>query len=219
MVETSLNLFDLGVLIVLGLSALVSFFRGFIREVLSLGAWVGAAIITLYWFPDVAEYFQQHMKNTMVASGLAAMGTFMAALVVISLFNSLLLKYVKTGADVGLLDNALGLAFGIARGLLLVSIAYFLMTVVISEDDYPEWVQSAVSRPYVEATAKWISEIAPNYLDEMSPLKDDKPDLTGGREISRDIQDAIKDIGPTDEDAEPSSRWESLEELRQRMGE
>lgn len=216
MVETSLNLFDLGVLVVVGLSALVSFFRGFIREVLSLGAWVGAAIITLYWFPNVAEYFQQHMKNTMVASGLAAMGTFMAALVVISLFNSLLLKYVKTGADVGLLDNALGLTFGVARGMLLVSIAYYIMTVVISEEDYPEWVETAVSRPYVEATAKWISEIAPNYLDDMSPLKDDKLDLSGGNHEPNTVERAI---GPTDEDAEPSNRWESLEELRQRMGE
>ncbi len=51
MVQTSLNIFDLVVFGILGLSALLSFFRGFVREVLSLGAWVGASLITLYAFP------------------------------------------------------------------------------------------------------------------------------------------------------------------------
>lgn len=216
MVETSLNLFDLGVLVIVGLSALLSFFRGFIREVLSLGAWVGAAVITLYWFPEVAKWMQPHVKNTMVASGLAAMGTFMFALVIISIINSLLLKYVKTGSDVGLLDNALGLAFGVARGVLLIAIAYFIMTVVMSEKDYPDWVKTAVTRPYVENAAKWISQIAPNYLDEMTPLKDDKKDPVKDSEPNVIERQFVPDDS-TDEDAEPSEHWESLEQLQERM--
>ena len=79
MVETSLNMFDLVVLVVVGLSALLSFFRGFIREVLSLGAWVGAALITLYAFPQVTEYIRPKVNSDLVASGLASMGTFIVA--------------------------------------------------------------------------------------------------------------------------------------------
>lgn len=212
MVETSLNLFDLGVAIIVGLSALLSFFRGFIREVLSLGAWVGAAIITLYAFPHVADWLQPQMKNTMVASGLAAMGTFMCALIVISIFNGLLLKYVKTGSDVGLLDNALGLAFGVARGVLLVAIAYFIMTVVLRPEDYPDWVKQAVTRPYVEDAAKWVASVAPNYLDDMSKLKKEP----GTAPTSGEQPTIIRPHVPAD-DAEPSTRWQSLDELQQRM--
>ena len=47
MIETSFNLFDTIVVVTIILSALLSFFRGFVREVLSLGAWVGASIITV----------------------------------------------------------------------------------------------------------------------------------------------------------------------------
>ena len=43
MIETHLNLFDATVLGILALSCLFAFFRGFVREILSLGAWIGAA--------------------------------------------------------------------------------------------------------------------------------------------------------------------------------
>lgn len=214
MVETSFNLFDLIVLGVVGLSALLSFFRGFIREVLSLGAWIGASVITLYAFPHVAEWIKPQVNNAMVASGLAAIGTFLTALILISIVTSVLLKYMKTGADVGLFDNILGLAFGVARGVLLVAIAYFIMGVVIREQDYPEWVKTAKTRSFVEQAAKWVAEAAPSYLDDISPLKEkdaesdnaEKPDVV--REMEQE-----KARGET----KPDMQWQSLDELKKRM--
>lgn len=215
MVETTLNIFDLGVAVILGLSALLSFFRGFIREILSLGAWVGAAIITLYGFPHVAAWLEPQVKNTMVASGLAAMGTFMGSLILISLFNSLLLKYVKTGADVGLLDNGLGLMFGLARGALLISIAYFIMSTLLQEENYPDWVKEATTRPYVEDAAKWVAAVAPQYLKDMSPLDSAAPEPEGDKPTI--IRRIVGEDTQSDADAEPSSRWQSLEDLREQM--
>ncbi|PZP85812.1 MAG: hypothetical protein DI582_04710 [Azospirillum brasilense] len=220
MVETSLNMFDLIVACVIGLSALLSFFRGFIREILSLGAWAGAAVITLYAFPHVAEWVQPKVNNTMVASGLAAMGTFMGSLIIISIVNGILLKYVKTGSDVGVFDNVLGLGFGVARGALLVSIAYFIMSVVIREEDYPEWVKTAVSKPYVEDAAKWVATIAPNYLDDISPLKPEDGDESLEEKLEKDEEKPaiIRQIEVEKESSGPDTRWQSLEELRKNMG-
>lgn len=214
MVETSLNVFDLIVLLVVGLSALLSFFRGFIREVLSLGAWIGASVITLYAFPHVAEWVRPQVNSDMVASGLAAMGTFLASLIGISIITGLLLKYVKTGADVGLFDNILGLAFGVARGVLLLAIAYFIMGVVIRPEDQPEWIKTAKSKPYVEKAAKWVADVAPSYMDELSPLKEKDADTDDGEkpEIIRGMQEE-KDAG----DTAPGPEWESLDELKKRM--
>lgn len=220
MVQTSLNLFDLGVFAILGLSAMLSFFRGLIREVLSLGAWVGAALITLYAFPHVAVAMQPHVKSTMIASGFAALGCFMLALIIISVFNGMLMRYVKPGSEIGLLDNALGLGFGLLRGVLLVSLAYFVMTVVMPPKDYPEWVKTAKTRLYVEKSAKWIAAMAPSYLDDLSPLKEKgKKSLKdfGDDEDTGALDKAIREGGKTDEDAEPSTRWQSMEELQKRM--
>ena len=55
MIETHLNILDASVIGIMVLSCLFAFFRGLVREVLSLSAWVGAGIVTLYYFPAVAE--------------------------------------------------------------------------------------------------------------------------------------------------------------------
>lgn len=212
MVETSLNMFDLIVIAVVGLSALLSFFRGFIREVLSLGAWIGASVITLYYFADVTEWIRPKVNSDIVASGLASIGTFMVALIVISLFTRFLGKYVKSGSDVGVLDNLLGMTFGAARGILLCAIGFFIMTTVIAEDDYPEWIEKAMTRPYVEKAAEWLAEVAPDYMEDLTPLKEDDGSVSESEKPK-----AIKRLEKAKEENE-GTEWESLDELKQRMG-
>ena len=94
MVEAQLNVFDSVVIGVFAISCLVAFFRGFIREVLSLGAWVGAGMITVYLFPHSTEFMKQHIKgNEMIAAGAGALGTYICALLGISIINSIIIRY------------------------------------------------------------------------------------------------------------------------------
>lgn len=171
MIETSLNLFDAAVLGVLALSCVLAFFRGFVREILSLGAWVGAGIVTIYYFPQVAEALQPKFKSAVIAAGFATLGIYVAALIGFSIINMIILKFVKSGSDVGLLDNWLGLIFGAIRGILLIGIAFFLMTIVLPEDDYPVWIKKSVSLPFVNESAILVAKVAPAYLRDISSLK------------------------------------------------
>lgn len=214
MIETSFNMFDLIVIAVVGLSALLSFFRGFIREVLSLGAWVGAAITTLYAFPHVSEWLQTKVNSETVANGLASMGTFFVALIGIGMLLRLVGKYVKSGSDVGVLDNLLGITFGAARGILVVVIGYFIMGTFIGNTE-PEWLRESVTAPHVEKAASKLAEIAPEYMEDMLPAKDDDGiDLDINDDEIKEKMRRIKE--DTDENA--SEKWESLDELRKRMG-
>ncbi len=208
MIETSLNTFDIVVFGVLALSALLSFFRGFVREVLSLGAWVGAAVITLYAFPHVADLMKSHVKSESIASGFAAMGTFMLALLAFSIFNSILLRYMKPGSEVGLLDNGLGLIFGLFRGALLVSLGYFIMSITVKKDDYPEYIEESLSHEHVKKGAKWIAVVAPDYFNNLVDPAEKTPALD-------------KMIGEENDgaDEESDSRWQSMDELQKRMRE
>lgn len=170
MIEANLNIMDAVVFALMGMSCLLAFFRGFVREVLSLGAWIGAAIVTLYFFPSVAEQLQPKFKSAVIAAGFSTLGIYVAALMAFSLINSLILKFVKSGSDVGLLDNWLGLIFGAARGALLISLSFFLMTIVLPEDDYPDVIKQAKTLPYVEEGALVIAKISPKYLRDISSL-------------------------------------------------
>ncbi|MBY0406362.1 MAG: CvpA family protein [Rickettsiales bacterium] len=171
MIETHLNLFDAGVIGVMVLSCLFAFFRGFVREMLSLGAWIGAALVTVYYFPHVAAMLKPHFKSTVGATGVATLGVYTAALIAFSIFNAIILKFVRSGKEVGMLDNLLGLGFGMGRGALLVSLGYFILTIAMPEKEYPQWLQTSVTRPYAEKGAVVLAKAAPDYLREISSLQ------------------------------------------------
>jgi membrane protein required for colicin V production len=219
MVETSINIFDAIVIGVIALSAILSLFRGFVRELLSLGAWVGAGIITLYVFPDVAAMIKPHVKSTVVASGFASMGTYIVLLLSISLFNRMLLKMLKPGNEVGATDNILGLVFGVARGILLVSIGYFTMSIMISEDEakQPDWIKTSLTKPYVEKTTQWLAKLAPEYLSDLSQFNDGKNE----DDISEILDDATtktdEGLLEEDNDATAEPKWPTMEDLQREI--
>jgi membrane protein required for colicin V production len=211
MVHTAINIFDLIVFGVIGLSALLSFFRGFVREVLSLGAWVGAAIITLYAFPHVAAWLKPHISQPEIASGIAALCTFIGSLIILSVFNSLLLKFLKSGSDVGLLDNALGLCFGGLRGALLVAVGFFIFSLGTEDDQYPEWMKASFSLPYVAEWSELVRTVAPSYLDEITPGNEKSVEQAVDKAVDRADEQAQKRL-ESDE-----TRWPTLDDLSNRM--
>jgi membrane protein required for colicin V production len=170
MVEAQFNMFDAIVLLVLLLSTLLAFFRGFVREVLSLGAWVGAAVITLFAFPTVSEMLKEHTTQPMVAYLIGGVGVYMGALLIISIINMVIMRYVKSGSEVGMLDNFLGLMFGGLRGAFIVSLAYLLLSNVIDENNPPEWLKQAQTQPYAKQGAELLASVAPGYMQEMADM-------------------------------------------------
>ena len=82
METTSINPTDIAVIVILLLSALLAFARGLVREVLSVGAWVGAAFATLYLFPHVLPMVQQIVAKELIAkavAGIDSINAFLAA--------------------------------------------------------------------------------------------------------------------------------------------
>lgn len=177
--QLQMNLFDAIVLGVLFFSALISFFRGFIRELLSLLAWVGAAFITLYFVLDVAKFLEPYVKKPMVAAIFATLGTYFVALITISILNSILVRYLKSGSDVGAFDNIFGLMFGVLKGSLIVALGYFLLTVVMgpNKEEYPDWIKTAHSLPLVEKGTSIVVAMMPSYLKELATFanKEEEP--------------------------------------------
>ena len=200
----SLSMFDVFVFGVIGLSALLSFFRGLLREMLSLGAWVGAGVITLYAFPHVAKIMEPHVASEGIANGFAAMGTFMLSLLAISVFNSLILRYTKNSSEIGLLDNGLGLLFGFFRGAMIVSLGYFVMSFTMKDGEAPKWMEGSISQPYAAKGAALIASVAPEYFEDISPTPAKTPALDEAIERGEEAAD---------------ERWKSMDELQRRMRE
>ena len=204
MVETNLNIFDVIVFTVVGLSALFSFYRGFVRELLSLGAWVGALIITLYAFPHAKEFVGKQMDNTLVVDLISSIGVYLTALILLMILTSMMMKFLKPGKEVGALDNLLGLIFGTLRGVFMVALGFLAVTVVFEEKGYPEYIKTAVTRPYVEEATKILVKLAPEYLEDTKSIKK----ITDGNTTS----DEPKTEGG-------NYQWESMDRLQKMIDE
>lgn len=217
--DTSMNLFDLGVLIIVGLSAMLSFYRGFIREVLSLGGWIAASVVSLRFLEPAANYLKPQVHSEPVAVAIASIGLFLITLVVFTIVTGLILKGLKPAAKVGLLDNLAGLCFGVARGVFIVAIAFFIMTKFFADEkNYPDIVKHAVSRPYVAKVANWIGTLTPDYLDKVMDKNQDA--VTRDKDtIVHDANQQMNQLRKSMQDDSNKDSTPSIEDLQQRIRE
>jgi len=134
------------VIAVVLLSALLAMFRGFVREVLSIAAWVAAAILAYLFYEDALPYVSEYVNNRSIAVGLSAAGIFLVALIVVSLITMKISDYVMD-SPVGVIDRLLGFLFGAARGLLLVVVAVIFFNWLVDDANRPAWVTTALTYP------------------------------------------------------------------------
>lgn len=211
MVETHLNMFDVIVFTIVGLSALFSFYRGFVREFLSLFTWIGAFIITIYAFPHVNAMLMKQMDSELVANLISGVGTYLTTLILLSIFTSMVSKFVKQGKEVGALDNFLGLIFGVLRGLLIVGIGFLGISTTFEKQGYPDYVKEAISKPYVEKVSEVLLTVAPEYLKAITPKKE-------GESSTADVPDTTTESRPSEGDNR-GYQWDSMDKLQQLIDE
>jgi len=144
---------DLAVLGVLAVSALLAFLRGFVREVLGIGAWIGAAMAAAWGLPFVREPLHRWVDPAWV-DPVGFVAIFLVTLVVLMLIARLIGGLVR-GSPLGGIDRTLGLLFGLARGAALVILAYIVAGMVVPLDHWPDPVLQARALSPAYAGAQW----------------------------------------------------------------
>jgi membrane protein required for colicin V production len=147
--------FDLAMLAVLALSALLAFFRGFVREVLGVGAWIGSILISFWFYPFVAPKFEQWISAKELADPAAIAAVFVVALIVLSV------GALVRGSALGGVDRTLGLVFGLARGSVVLIFCYVAAGLVTTPQDWPEPIRDARLLPYVYEGAQQVVAMLP----------------------------------------------------------
>ena len=126
----------IAVLGVLGASALLAFLRGFVLEILGIGAWIGAAVIALWSAPLVRPYAQhyigQYLTDPAVQDYVGFGGVFVVAVIVLLMISHWVGALVRQSV-LGGVDRSLGMVFGLGRGAALVVVAYFAGTQLFKE--------------------------------------------------------------------------------------
>lgn len=186
-----MNLVDAAVLVVIALSAIFAFARGFVREALSLAAWIGAALITLYGFDAVYRITARFVTTPLLADLVAGAALFLVSLILLTILAGYIASYMQWSALTPV-DRTLGLIFGIARGAVLVSIAYFLIDIALPPNDRPGWLMDARSRPMLAQGADVVRDVLPASLQLKSAAAvDDTQRMLGQARTAREAMGAL----------------------------
>lgn len=170
-------MFDLLVVLVVGVSTAFAALRGGLRELSTLLALAFAGGLTLLL-----------VEPLLAATGQAGsfFATVAAAVVLVAIFFVLAhivlhlgLKRMPLEGKARLYDRVGGGVFGLARGLVLVGLGYLGYSYYLDEARQPDEVRNAITRPVAAAMADWFESFAPEsaYI-ESQPLPEPKGDAT-----------------------------------------
>ena len=162
-----MNWLDLAVLGIVVLSAIFAFARGFVREALSIVAWVGAAFITFKGFDWVYAQVEPLVHNTLLSQLIAGLGLFFGSLIVLTILTGIVARMVRA-TGLSPVDRTLGFIFGLARGAVLICLAYLLLDIAVPKDDRPTWIREAKVEPYIHEGADVLRGFLPESLKSKS---------------------------------------------------
>ncbi len=154
------------------ISSVVAFFRGFIKEMLTIVGLGGAAVISVLfgarlgeflerWFVDPEQEDQVYL--TFIPAEVMSMGVGYIALFIFTFLALAVMGYfLSKGAEaagLGPIDRSLGVLFGIFRGALVVSVIYFSFSIFIEEGEEPQFMKDSKLLPFVSAGVDWTLDV------------------------------------------------------------
>src|SRR5262245_33877920 len=155
--------FDYAVLIVMGLSVLVSVVRGALREVVSLASWVASGYVAVRLAPSVAGLFPSVVTSPEVRVAAAFIVVLVICLLVFSMMTLLLTKLIAKAGLNGT-DRTLGAVFGVVRGVVILVLLVLLAGLTPLPRE-PVW-RNAMFSPPLEALALYARGYLPQRFAE-----------------------------------------------------
>ena len=149
---------DIAVISVIGLSVLISLFRGFVKEAISLATWIAAVVVAMLFSSRLASYLPVSIESGTVRVVIAFFVLFLITLIVGAIINYLISQMVsKTGLSGT--DRLLGVIFGVARGGLIVAVLVLLAGLTNMPKE--SWWQSTRTLPFFEKIAVQVKDVMP----------------------------------------------------------
>ncbi|MGD2137173.1 MAG: CvpA family protein [Gammaproteobacteria bacterium] len=154
---------DVVVLALIALSAILSLFRGFVKEALALASWLIAFWIAMAFYEELAQWLAQWLTEPSAQKITAFSLIFICVLLIGALVNYLASKLVARTGLTGT-DKMLGVVFGLARGAVIVAILVLLAGLTAMPQD--SWWQDSQLLVYFEDLAMWMRSFLPGEIAE-----------------------------------------------------
>ncbi len=187
-----INILDLISLLIIISSGIISSFRGFVKEGLSIAAWVGAIFSSIYISPFFFEASQLLIENKILSEFATYISTFIFVLVTLSITIRSLTVYVKS-STLNNLDKSLGFLFGILKGVIILSVILIIFDWFSTENERPHLINKAKLLPIVDTTSKiLISTLPKDFVQRYNIYIDESDKSLDGYDLEKKIDELTK---------------------------
>jgi len=159
--------FDWVAVVIIGLSGLLSLWRGFVREAISLGGWLLAFVAANLLALHLAEFIGDLIANRTGRYIVAWSLVFVLVLVLSSLAAKLFSKLINV-SGLGVLDRILGTVFGLLRGALIVMAIVFVLRQLIPESER-SMLRDSQLMPHIDLLLGWSTRVFEEFKDMDMP--------------------------------------------------
>lgn len=197
-----MTLFDIIALSLLAVSGIAGFVRGGAREMVTVLALIGAAIVSVYALRYTGPLARQAIDPDWTANVAAILVVFVVVYIVLRLTGGGLAKTIQATEVLGFLDRSVGLGFGLLRALVVLGAFNLAFNAATPADRVPQWISGAALYPLTTAVAQVLKAFAPKGLDMAGRLKpaiadvvnDGDSDSSAGRGYDARDRSGIDDL-------------------------
>lgn len=145
---------DWAIIGVVVISALLSLWRGFVREAVALAGWVLAFFLARGFHDDLSPFLSDEIRPAGLKLALAWVAIFLLVLFV-SYLLAKLGQVLIDKAGMTTPDRVLGMAFGLLRGLALCAALVIVSKAFTRLPESPAWQESRLVSP-LETVGDWF---------------------------------------------------------------
>lgn len=198
---------DIVFVLVILISAGLAFLRGFVRESLSVGAWVVAGWLAFTQYDIVAPYFEGKIASESIRNFAGGVCIFLGVLLVFIPITFYIRSFVK-GDHITAIDRSFGFLFGAARGFLLLSLLYWGFSLIVAENKQDAWLKDAATRPLLSYGANkikaWMPEEDRTLLEKNAKIAREKREKEEAATVADDNSSTT--LPPPQDSAKPSAK-------------
>ena len=158
--------FDLILIVIIFLSGVIAFFRGFVQEFLSLALWIIAFAVAMfldeYLDPYISAYISNFEVKRIVSIVVIFVGVIFAGGFLIKILRSLIYW-----SGLGGFDRFLGILFGFARGIILILIVYLVLPADMKQS---EFISQSTSSQFLDKFAPEVEKFFKNMISNKNSV-------------------------------------------------
>lgn len=168
-----MTFFDGLALVIIGLSALVGFWRGGAKEIVSVFSFLLAGLVALLLLPISGPIARKAMDPDWAGTALAVIVVFVLVSLLLKAVAHWLSRSLHESDHLGGADRMAGLGFGVLRGLFVLGVIHLMLYASTPAGRIPTWYREAMVYPAGKAAAKALQLVLPEgakIADKVAPV-------------------------------------------------